>query len=67
MCIAASGIIPEGYSIDFSVVTSDGTAQLGSGEPLRYLWCILSTFDFKSLIISARLSVGEFHKDPGGY
>lgn len=67
VCITASGIIPEGHSIDFSVATSDGTAQFGSGEPPRYLWCILSTFDFKSLILFARLSVGEFHEDPGGY
>ena len=33
VCVTASGTIPDGYNIDFSVISSDGTAQSGSGEP----------------------------------
>jgi hypothetical protein len=30
VCVTASGTIPDGYNIDFSVISSDGTAQSGS-------------------------------------
>ena len=35
MCITASGSIPESYSIDFSVVSYDVTAQSAVGEDDR--------------------------------
>ena len=40
LCIGASGTIPANQHIGFSILSSDGTANRGSGEKLKHFSCL---------------------------